>query len=76
MTSNAEISGLTDDLAYQGIDRNGAERHGVASARPPVALVEEKFAAGWRSLTVKRNSLPVGEIHRSDQGKRTWWAES
>ncbi len=41
-----------------------------------VGFVEERFRAGWRTLSVSSGGREVGGIGRHlDTGRRTWWAE-
>ena len=64
----------TQPASYQGRMRDGTGTWGVTS--DPHAFAEAKYAAGWRELTITRDGVEVGGIHRHpDTGKRTWWAE-
>lgn len=75
---------------YVGVTRNGEARLGVTTPSGTLAQwVEDRFAAGWRQLTVSPGPGPVPPVpgngpplvvaaitRHPDTGRRTWWAES
>ena len=60
-------------LAFRGVDRHG-HGHVGRTTDAPAPFAEERFQAGWRSLTILRGAEEVGGI-ASVAGRRTWWAE-
>ncbi len=64
------------NVEYRGRTRNGRGVSGHMATDDVVGFVEERFRAGWRTLSVSSGGREVGGIGRHlDTGRRTWWAE-
>lgn len=63
-------------VRYKGRMRNGVASAGVIDVADLGVWVENKFRAGWRTLTAFTDDEQVGGIgpDPSDERRRTWWA--
>lgn len=70
---------MTAPLRFRGIDRRGNDRLGAPpTGVSPAELIERFYQAGFKSLTVWRGDVVVGQITTRFDGApaRAWWAET
>jgi hypothetical protein len=71
--------GVMAEYKWWGVNRHGVTIGGVTTADLAglAAIVEDRFATGWRALSVKRDGIEVAGIgpDPSRPRRRTWWAE-
>ena len=67
---------MTLSTTYRGLDRQGTSVVGEVTGGSPYDFVSRAYSLGWRSLTVQRGGVEVGQIERTRNGRRVWWVVS